>query len=754
MKIRSWMVAVGAACVLAACVTPDARLPAQAHHTTLQEDFKRFNRYMEEGRFQEAEALGREIDQRTQRMSRGAEIPSMEALARDTAASGLESVGVVEAYAYLTQVYEVLDPYTGKFESPSDSPTGLSQRGVALYRTGDFAAAVQAFTAAEQGLRQLTPKLKLDMEQEARRGGYKLGMAYGIVQKELPVVIGNLALAQWRQGRLNEALATARRAIDERARMEGVTAYRNERDMLLRNAGRQKELSALISLEKQAADASRALSLLNVMENKGIALAMQAQSLAHARGAGQPSGQADQKNSQADLDRLNALTKQRADLANRAPQNPADQKAYQQKMADLDWAIRDVHSDLYSRAFSGGILATDAAQKTAYLTAREGLIDAVRSKLNTTTALIEMIRYTDFDPARPEAQQWGTERYGAYLLTHNTPRFIELGEAAAIDALIKDFRLAIDREDKNVKTLGRQLDQRLMQPIRAQLPTVTQFHLAPDGALNVLPFAALVTEKGQYLLEPYALNYLSSGRELLSVPRAAPRSPALIVANPLFALQGRAQAAGGQRSIDFTRVDFTPLPGTAEEAKALSRLLPDAHTLSGAEASESRVKAVAGPRILHIATHGFFLDKPQSAGAEHPMLRSGLVFAGVSQLRSGDDDGVLTALEASTMDLLGTRLVVLSACETGVGEVHQGEGVFGLRRAMALAGAETLVMSLWQVEDNATRDLMVDYYTQLSQGVSRSEALRLAQLKLLHQSSTSAPFYWAAFISSGQTGSM
>ena len=140
-------------------------------------------------------------------------------------------------------------------------------------------------------------------------------------------------------------------------------------------------------------------------------------------------------------------------------------------------------------------------------------------------------------------------------------------------------------------------------------------------------------------------------------------------------------------------------------------------------------EACTRPKILHLATHGFFLpdeappptaDRMRRAGAdrrpargsqqyENPLLRSGLALAGANKLSSGDDDGLLTALEASGLDLWGTKLVVLSACETGVGKVTNGDGVYGLRRSLVIAGAESLVMSLWQVDDFATKELMAGY---------------------------------------------
>jgi len=162
-----------------------------------------------------------------------------------------------------------------------------------------------------------------------------------------------------------------------------------------------------------------------------------------------------------------------------------------------------------------------------------------------------------------------------------------------------------------------------------------------------------------------------------------------------------------------------------------------------------------GRRILHIASHGFFLDDtPRNGalplGATNPLLRSGLAFAGANLTPDGHRDGILTALEASGLDLWGTKLVTLSACDTGIGEVRNGEGVYGLRRAFVLAGAETLVMTLWPVSDYTARDTIVGYYTGLRAGLGRGDALRQAKLALLHRANRRHPFYWASFIQSGE----
>ncbi len=211
----------------------------------------------------------------------------------------------------------------------------------------------------------------------------------------------------------------------------------------------------------------------------------------------------------------------------------------------------------------------------------------------------------------------------------------------------------------------------------------------------------------------------------------------------------------------------------------MKRLFPDATVLTRGQATEAAIKAADRPAILHIATHGFFLDElahvqsaddkqqtrivrikrvgansnseNDSAKLINPLLRSGLGLAGANTGSSKDgNDGILTALEAAGLDLWGTKLVVLSACDTGVGKVVSGDGVYGLRRALVLAGSESQMISLWPVSDRGTRDLMIDYYERLRAGAGRSEALRQAQLKMLRDPGKRHPFYWASFIQSGE----
>ena len=278
---------------------------------------------------------------------------------------------------------------------------------------------------------------------------------------------------------------------------------------------------------------------------------------------------------------------------------------------------------------------------------------------------------------------------------------------------------------------------------------------------------------------------MTSGRDLL---RLGQRDTAeigkvtapIVVADPLFrgsrATSTRAGDTGkATRAFDPRVLDrdlqFSPLPGTAQEAAALAKILPEARVFTGASASETLLKQSAAPSILHIATHGFFLQPRSTARAvassrgsstgppdvrsvldrEDALLLSGLALAGANQRSDGGgEDGILTALEVSGLDLWGTRMVVLSACETGLGDARIGEGVYGLRRALVLAGSESQVVSLWKVSDAATRDLMVAYYQRLRAGEGRADALHNVQLAMLQGPRKQAhPFFWAGFIESG-----
>ena len=200
---------------------------------------------------------------------------------------------------------------------------------------------------------------------------------------------------------------------------------------------------------------------------------------------------------------------------------------------------------------------------------------------------------------------------------------------------------------------------------------------------------------------------------------------------------------------------------TAGGGRAIKTLFPEATLFTGRRATKAALQRAEAPRMLHIASHGFFLREaagaqaqPATANPANPLLRSGLALAGANLTNDSGNDGILWALEASRLNLWGTKLVTLSACDTGIGEVRNGEGVYGLRRAFVLAGAETIVMSLWPVSDYLTSQMMTAYYTGLRAGLGRGDALRHAKLAMLKREGRRHPYYWASFIQNGEWGSL
>jgi CHAT domain-containing protein len=415
-------------------------------------------------------------------------------------------------------------------------------------------------------------------------------------------------------------------------------------------------------------------------------------------------------------------------------------------------------------------------------------LDAVRSALPDDAALIEFAVYRPFDPkAESNNTAYGAARYVAYVMTRRDTRGVDLGPASAVDEAVGAFRQALgDPRRADVSRLARRVDAAVMQPVRERAGSPRRLLISPDGALNLLPFEALRDEQGRYAIERFQISYVSSGRDLLRLktPRAS-RSDAVIVADPLFgdpaasaapaapaASRAASRTPGGPDQLrSLTSIDdlanawFAPLRGTALEAERIKKLFPEATILSRERATRLEVSKLAAPRLLHIATHGFFIHDSTRRNV-NPLLRSGLALSGANlrpaQGRDGGRDGgagagnegILTALEASNLDLWGTKLVTLSACDTGVGEIRNGEGVYGLRRAFFLAGAETLVMSLWPVSDYVTRELMTGYYAGLKQGLGRGDALRKSKLTMLARGGRQHPFYWASFIQAGEWASL
>jgi CHAT domain-containing protein len=464
-------------------------------------------------------------------------------------------------------------------------------------------------------------------------------------------------------------------------------------------------------------------------------------------------------------ERAKQLAEIEAELAalERLPPSAAERASHAKRVAELVDAADHKHVAM-SLHLPPGAGAVDAVKRSAAVR-----VEAVQGALPEDGALLEIARYKPLlGAAKNERERWGAPRYAAFVLKRaGEATFVDLGEASSIDALVLELRRALSEKRGDVKKAARGLYDRVLEPLRPALRGAKRLWIAPDGALHTVPFEALVDKENRYLVELAGVTYLGTGRELAR-PRAsivAAGAP-VIIANPTFAPAAPGSKAEATRSADFRKVRFPPLPGTAAEAEGIHRALPNAALITGEKATRDALLSVARPSILHVATHGFYLaadaeGSPEGAAgrgleldpkaapfrsrtAVDPLVRSGLALAGAD-----GGGGVLSALELSSVDLTGTKLAVLSACETGLGDVKSGEGVFGLRRALVIAGAEAQVVSLWKVDDDATRAMMLEYYKKLLAGGGRSEALRATRLAMMRRPATSHPYYWASFLVSG-----
>lgn len=611
--------------------------------------------------------------------------------------------------------------------------------------------------------------------------------ALGLEHPMIAVFLSELAQLYEAQGDIPRAIATQIRAGDVRERnLLLALSVGSEHQKRLYVESVLHGINVTISLHLHGAptntEAAR-LALTTLLQRKGRSLDAMSDQIGALRRRLNPQ----------DTPLFDELSSKRAQLAALTfnGEAEADPKARREHLSRLEAEAEHLEAQIGARSAE---FRTQSEPVT---------LERVQRAIPAKALLLEFIAYRPFNvKTGKRSELWGPERYAAYLLRRTgEPAFVELGEAVPINAAAARLRAALSRpQSADVKQAARALDELVMRPVRKLIRDERLILLSPDGVLSLVPFSALVDEQGRYLLESYTINYLMSGRDLLRLGAwSESRQPAMVFANPAFdrAVTTGNQAAesaslvSGRRSVDFTTPKYEPLPGTAAEASVIKTIMPTAQVFTESQATEAALKQVSAPRILHVATHGFFLpDLKQEdvAGArrlehdnalqvtkgENPLLRSGLVLAGVKTGQSGaGEDGVLTALEAAGLDLWGTKLVVLSACDTGVGDVTNGEGVSGLRRALVLAGSEAQVMSLWKVSDAGTRDLMIAYYKRLQQGEGRTEALRQVQLAMLQgqllplpeitstkekrQRDTGEfsakdyrhPYYWASFIPSG-----
>ena len=462
------------------------------------------------------------------------------------------------------------------------------------------------------------------------------------------------------------------------------------------------------------------------------------------------------------------------------------------------------------------LLASMAELRVEALPEPWEILRRVTAALKEDEALVDYVEYVA--PSLADEGSQGTRRYLALVLRPGRSgaeqtQVVDLGEVAAhqssIERLLRDLRSPTSQP----QAVAKEVYQRLLAPVRKAAGAVARLHVVPDGALSLIPFDALVDERGKYVIDgTMEIRYQASGRDLLREYGAASGRPPLVLGDPDLRAAPRATpppvakgpTAGGKTtrgdagraaSLYGSAAVLEPLAHARAEAEALGQKLV-VKPLVGADASEPRLrqetKAGIGPRILHLAMHGLFPDEalgPLGRGARSrivpvdesrlpppapppaaalgpggvaagvasgealdPMLHSALVLAGAGRAQAQGDstaDGVLTADEARTLSLEGTELTVLSACQTALGSLRAGNGVDGLRRAFLIAGSEAVVASLWRVSDPGTRSLMTLYYERLIDQ-KLPRITALREAMKAMKKDRPHPYYWAPFVAIGR----
>ncbi len=389
----------------------------------------------------------------------------------------------------------------------------------------------------------------------------------------------------------------------------------------------------------------------------------------------------------------------------------------------------------------------------------------VKSALATGEYAVEILRYRIFNGKFTDSIQ-----YAALVLNgaSKTPELVILPEGNKLETRALKFY----RNNIKFKQDDEESYNAFWKPIKNKIPDNTTVYLSAEGAYSQVNLETLKAPDGKYVIDKNNIVPVSSTRDLIppptsrkssSAPVKAPELTAFLLGNPTYY-----DASSGMSAPDGEQ-SWDELPGSELEVNELSKLLAGKKWSTNAyvnnKATEDEVKKMNSPRVCHIATHGFFLEEEENSDldnvglrsetrmAENAMLRSGIL------LRNGGDlfrekgnlnkrNGILTAYEAMNLNLDNTELVVLSACETGLGQVHLGEGVYGLQRALMVAGAHNVIMSLFKVSDQVSQKLMLEFYKNWLNGANKRDAFITAKRSIKKE--YPEPLYWGSFVMMGK----
>ncbi len=561
--------------------------------------------------------------------------------------------------------------------------------------------------------------------------------------------VQRLALLHFAQGRPGAALAAVKRIQDgEEKGLADVLAFTSERQRLAYHGGDLlNERARLWATMGHAPAVARAL-----IRTKGVVL----DSLLEDRLLTEGSEDAETQRLVADMTR----TKQRlAALHLDLLREAGDSVTLTGETNELQ-SLRQ-RFDTLEASLARKVTGLGRARRA--LSAR---VEDVSAAIPERTALVEFVRYGHYQ-GRGKWQ----DSYGALLLARrDAPKWFPLGPAEPIEKNVKLYQHAVRSRatGEPLEAILRTLHRKLWQPLEASLQAETErVIICPDGQLNFLSFATLLTESNRFLGEQWLVSYVSSSRDLLVETKLPPVGAQLLVwANPDFGAAPTELSGGDAHQLTNRAGDmrglrdlsFRPLPGAEKEGRALSLQalelgFSEAILRVGKDASESELSRISSPDVLHLATHGFVLPEMESllatslagpgdriatpaAALTNPMLRCGLALAGARRTLDAwakgepvpvENDGIVTAEEIAALDLRHTRLAVLSACDTGLGEARAGEGVLGLRRGFSQAGAQNLLLTLWPIDDEKSAGFMAEFYAEAHRCGSFPQALAQAQ---------------------------
>ena len=420
----------------------------------------------------------------------------------------------------------------------------------------------------------------------------------------------------------------------------------------------------------------------------------------------------------------------------------------------------------------------EAAQRSAAFRTGErvrssALADLV-ANLPRDAVLVSYLRYERI-PSPQDGFNFGNKYTYAAFVLHPDGRPVTayaLGKQREIAPLVAQMRSSVEaeahgsglnsrRNEREYRQAGEQLRKLIWTPLLAEIGKAHTVFVVPDGVLNLVPFSALPDGDGYMVEHGPVVHLLTSERDLLPDPEPATKAGLLAIGSPAFELVQLDTPAdtlrdAGVKCEAFDKMQFHPLPGSLGEIKDISATWQRWNgrertiVLTGGEATRSQfIEKAAQSRVLHVATHAFVLD--QKCGNGNPLMHSGLVFAGANKTR---DASVLTAQQIASLDLRGVDWAVLSACNSGYGELQDGEGVLGLERSFRVAGARSVIMALWPVDDAAARTFMrVLYAERFGKHQNTAESVWSASRKVLErrraQGKSTHPWYWASFVGAG-----